>query len=117
VSRRKTMSDKTDTPAFSAATLEAALGRAVPVEGRHNGKLVFSAGMSEEEREIRLYDASWDEGEARALLDGLVASCAVTREDADAYLEYLVKKAAWCRKVVENLDAERAARTPEAPAR
>ncbi len=111
------MSDTTDTPILSEATLAAALGRAVPIEARQNGKLVLSPGMSDEERDIRLYDATWDEGEARRLLDGLVARGVLKREDADEYLAYLLEKAAWCRRVVENLDAEQAARTPEAPAR
>jgi hypothetical protein len=111
------MADATDTPILSEATLAAALTRAVPVEARQNGKLVFSPGMSDEEREIRLYDATWNEEEARGLLERLVAGGDLTRGDADEYLRYLVEKAAWCRKVVENLDAARARRGPEAPAR
>jgi hypothetical protein len=102
-----TMTTKSDV--LSEATLQAAFSRAVVAEIRQNGKLVSAPGMSEEEKTIRAYDATWDEEEARRLQDAMVARGERTRAEADAHLQYLVDKAVWSRRMVEELDAQRAA--------
>ena len=88
--------------------LQASLDRAVCVESRQNGKLVNAPGMSEEEQAIRLYDANWNEEDARRTQDKLVACGATTRAAADDHLAFLIKKAEWSSRVVKRLDAERA---------
>lgn len=100
---------------LSEATLRAALGRAVPAASRQGGQLVSGPGISEDEEQIRLEAANWDESDARQRMDAAVASGAYSRADADAYLEYQIKRAAWCKHVVELLDAERADRSRETP--